>query len=216
MKNSVLLAATLALPFATRAQNANDHGAGTYARFEAGISIVEDIEGFYEDPITPRLDFDLSLDPGVRTDFAPGYLFCRYFGVELNTGFIWNSVDSFETASGNIPVAGDLLQIPIFGNVLLQYPTSISLTPFVGAGGGGSYIRLDFDDSPGEAGDDFFPAFQLFGGLRYNLDPGMSVDLTYKYMYLFSEDEESIFTGETSGLGDVTTHSISASVTFSF
>ena len=216
MKNSVLLAATLALPIVTHAQNPDDHGAGTYARFGAGIAIVEDIEGFVDDPVNPRLDYDLTLDPGVRVDFAPGYNFCKYFGVELNTGFIWNSLDSIDTAAGSISVDGDLLQIPIFGNVILQYPTPVNLTPFIGGGGGGSYIRLSVDDADDEAGDDFFAAYQLFGGIRYEIDPGMSVGLKYTYMHMFSEDEETLFTGETSGLGDLTTHSISAVVTFSF
>jgi opacity protein-like surface antigen len=215
MKTSVLLATTFALPFLAQAQDPN-HGAGTYARFEAGVAIVEDIDGFFDDPINSRLDFDLSLDPGVRVDFAPGYNFCQYFGVELNTGFIWNSLDGIDTSAGTIPVEGDLLQIPIFGNVILQYPTSIHLTPYIGAGGGGSYIRLDLDDVDGDAGDDFFAAYQFFGGVRYEIDEGMSVGLSYKYMYLFSEDEETLFTGESSGLGDVATHSISALVTFSF
>lgn len=216
MKTKIILASALALPLLAQAQNPDRNGAGTYARFEAGIAVVEDIEGFADDGINPRLDFDLDLDPGVRIDFAPGYNFCNYFGVELNTGFIWNSLDSFQTGSGSFRVEGDLLQIPVFGNIILKYPTPIQLTPFIGAGGGGSYIRLDFDNTPGEAGDDFFPAYQLFGGIRYELDPGMAVGLTYKYMHLFSEDEETLFTGESSGLGDTTTHSVSASVTFSF
>lgn len=216
MKNHFLLATTLAFPLLASAQDANDNGAGTYARFEAGVAIVEDIEGFADDGINPRIDFDLNLDPGVRIDFAPGYNFCRYFGVELNTGFIWNSLDSIQTDFGSLHIEGDLLQIPIFGNVILKYPTPVRLTPFVGAGGGGSYIRLDVDDNDGEAGDDFFAAYQLLGGIRYEIDKGMSVGLTYKYMHLFSEDEERFFTGESSGLGDTTTHSISAGVTFSF
>jgi opacity protein-like surface antigen len=215
MKNKLLLTSALAFPILASAQNPGPNGAGTYARLEAGVAIVEDIEGFVDDTVT-HIDFDLELDPGVRVDFAPGYNFCHYFGVELNTGFIWNSLDSLNTASGSIPVEGDLLQIPIFGNVILKYPTPIRLTPFVGAGGGGSYIRLDVDDGDSEAGDDFFAAYQFFGGIRYEIDDGMSIGLTYKYMHLFSEDEETLFTGESSGLGDTTTHSISAAVTFSF
>jgi opacity protein-like surface antigen len=215
MKNKLLLASAFAFPILATAQSPAPNGAGTYARFEAGIAIVEDIDGFVADTVN-RIDFDPELDPGVRVDFAPGYNFCHYFGVELNTGFIWNSLDSLNTSNGSIPIEGDLLQIPIFGNVILKYPTPIRLTPFVGAGGGGSYIRLDVDDNDGEAGDDFFAAYQFFGGIRYEIDEGMSVGLTYKYMHLFSEDEETLFTGESSGLGDTTTHSVSAAVTFSF
>jgi opacity protein-like surface antigen len=216
MKNYLIAVSSLALPLTINAQRADANDAGTYVRFGAGVAIVEDIEGFFDDLVNPRTEYDLTLDPGVRVGFAPGYRFCRYFGVELNTGFIWNSLDSIETAGGSFSVEGDLLQVPLFGNVILEYPTPAGITPFLGGGGGGSYVRLSIDDGDDEAGDDFFGAFQLLGGLRYEMDPGLSIGLMYTYMHMFSEDEETLFTGETSGLGDITTHSISAVVTFSF
>ena len=221
MKIKLLLASALALPLIASAQDAgvnvtiDGDGSGTYARFSAGIAIVEDIEGFVDNAIDPRLDYDLNLDPGVNIEFAPGYNFNRFIGVELNTGFIWNSLDKIQTSTGNFSIEGDLLQIPIMGNAVLRYPTPAGITPFVGGGGGGAYLRLSVDDDD-DAGDDFFAAYQLFGGARYDIDEGLSVGLIYKYTHVFSEDEETLFTGESAGLGDVTTHSISATVTFEF
>ncbi|HEX7860246.1 MAG TPA: outer membrane beta-barrel protein [Verrucomicrobiae bacterium] len=216
MKNKVLFASVLAFPLIVAAQDGEADGSGTYARFGAGIAIVEDIEGFVDTVFEPRLDYELNLDPGVRVDFAPGYNFNHYFGVELNTGFVWNSIDSIELEDGRRGRAeGDLLQIPMMGSVVLRVPTPIQLTPFVGAGAGGAYVRLENDDSD-EAGDDFFAAFQFFGGVKYEIDEVLSVGMVYKYMHVFSEDEETIFTGESAGLGDLTTHSISAIVSFNF
>ena len=100
------------------------------------------------------------------------------------------------------------------GNIVARIPTPMPLTPFVGAGAGGSYVRLS-DDEADEAGDDFFAAFQLFGGIKYELDEVMAYGLVYKYMHVFSEEEERIG-AESAGLGDITTHSISAVVTFRF
>lgn len=215
MKNKLLLACALALPMAAAAQDAEGPGAGTYVRFGAGIAIVEDIEGFFDSTFGSRLDYELNLDPGVRIDVAPGYNFNDFLGVELNTGFVWNSVDAIELADGRRgSVEGDLLQIPIMGNVVARIPTPMQLTPFVGAGGGGAYVRLSNDESD-EAGDDFFAAFQLFGGVKYEIDEVLGVGLVYKYMHVFSEDEETVGS-ESAGLGDLTTHSISAVVTFNF
>ncbi|MGZ8898878.1 MAG: outer membrane protein [Limisphaerales bacterium] len=219
MKNrpllSRLLAPLLAFPVLAHAQGENIER-GTYARFGAGIAIVEDIEGFAADLFNPRIDFDLNLDPGVRLDFSPGYNFNNFVGVELNAGFLWNSLDGFETSAGSISAEGDLLQIPVLGSVVLRYPTPAGLTPFIGAGGGGTYVRLDFDHDGQEAGDDFFAAYQLLGGVRYQIDEGLSMGLVYKYLHVFSEDEETLVTGESSGLGDITSHSISAVAVFEF
>jgi opacity protein-like surface antigen len=217
MNKKLLLASALALPLIATAQNNDGNGSGTYARFSAGIAIVEDVEGFADTPVDPRIDFDLNLDPGVNIEFAPGYNFNNFVGVELNTGFIWNSLDKIETSGGNIRIEGDLVQIPIMGNAVLRYPTPAGITPFIGGGGGGVYVRLSLDDDgDDDAGDDFFAAYQFFGGVRYQIDEGLSIGLLYKYLHVFSEDEETLITGESSGLGDLTTHSISASVTFEF
>jgi opacity protein-like surface antigen len=217
MNKKLLLASALTFPLMATAQNNDGNGSGTYARFSAGIAIVEDIEGFADTPVDPRIDFDLNLDPGVNIEFAPGYNFNHFIGVELNTGFIWNSLDKIETSGGNIRIEGDLLQIPAMGNAVLRYPTPAGITPFIGGGGGGVYVRLSLDDDgDDDAGDDFFAAYQFFGGVRYQIDEGLSIGLLYKYLHVFSEDEETLITGESSGLGDLTTHSISASVTFEF
>ena len=213
MKSSLLLAAVFAFPCLAGAQS---EGAGTYVRFGAGVSMVEDIDGYIADPFG-RLNFDLSLDPGVRVDIAPGFNFNEYFGFELNTGIIWNSLDAFEFEDGfSASVDGDLLQIPVLANLILRYPTPANITPFIGGGGGGVYERLSFDaPGPDESNDDFFAAYQLFGGVMFEIQENMNVGVVYKYLNVFSEDEAS--NGfETSGIGDITTHSISAFVNLSF
>jgi opacity protein-like surface antigen len=219
MKNTLLLATTLALPFAAAAQEGSEYS-GTYLRISAGVSQVEDLEGFVETPIDGRFNFDYSFDPGVRVDFAPGLNLNQYFAFELNTGIIWNGLDAVEAEGSSVSADGDLLQIPAMANLIAKYPTPIGLTPFVGAGGGGVYTRLSIGDVNNveidDSGDDFFGAFQLFGGLLYEVQEGLHIGAVYKFLHVFSNDEERLDSGERAGLDDLTTHSLSAVVSFDF
>jgi opacity protein-like surface antigen len=216
MKN-LLLATTLALPLTVAAQ---DYYSGTYVRIGAGVSQVEDLEGFVDTVIDPRFNFDYSFDPGVRVDFAPGLNFNQYFAFELNTGITWNGIESIEAGGESATADGDLIQVPILANFIAKVPTRIGLTPFVGAGGGGVYTRLSIGDVNGveidDSGDDFFGAFQLFGGLTFEVSEGIHLGAVYNYMHVFSNDEELSSSGDRAGLDDLTTHSISAMVSIDF
>ncbi len=217
MKNTLLLATALALPLTVAAQ---DYYNGTYLRIGAGVSQVEDLEGFVDTTIDPRFNFDYSFDPGVRIDFAPGLNFNPYFAFELNTGIIWNALDSIEAEGQSASADGDLIQVPALANFIAKYPTPIGLTPFIGAGGGGVYTRLSIGDvndvEIDDSGDDFFGAFQLFGGLTYEVTEGFHVGAAYKFLHVFSNDEERSSNGDRAGLDDLTTHSLSAIVTVDF
>ena len=219
MKNTFLLATTLALPLTIAAQDDNDYS-GTYVRISAGVAQVEDLEGFVDTTIDPRFNFDYSFDPGVRVDFAPGLNFNPYFAFELNTGIIWNALDSIEAGGESASADGDLIQVPAMANFIGKYPTPIGLTPFIGAGGGGVYTRLSIGDVNGveidDSGDDFFGAFQLFGGLTYEVSEGFHVGAVYKFLHVFSNDEEFSSSGDRAGLDDLTTHAISAVATIDF
>lgn len=211
MKSLLLLATALVFPSLVSAQTEGD--TGTYVRVGAGVSMVEDIDGSIDDLFNPELNFDLTLDPGIRVDVAPGYNFNQYLGLEFNTGIIWNSLDAFEFEDGFVGrVEGDLLQIPLLANITLRYPTPANITPFMGAGGGGVYARLSFDN-PGEDdySDDFFAAYQFFGGVMFQLQEDINIGVVYKYLNVFSEDEAS--NGfESSYVGDIVTHSLTAFV----
>jgi opacity protein-like surface antigen len=213
MKTRLVAAALLACPLIATAQSES----GGYIRLGAGLSLVEDIEGYSAD-FAATTNFELTLDPGLRFDVAPGYNFNRYVGLEFNTGVVWNTVDSIEVEDGrSISVDGTLWQIPFLANVILRYPTDIQLTPFVGAGGGGLLMGITVDNTDDievyDRADDIFAAYQLFGGLQYEITESLSLGLVYKYLHLFSEQEDPY---DTAGLGDITTHSFSAMVSFDF
>src|SRR5687768_8185289 len=212
MKTPLVAAAVVACPLIAAAQSES----GGYIRLGAGLSLVEDIEGYFEDFPDPRTNFELTLDPGLRFDIAPGYNFNRYVGLEFNTGVVWNTIDSIEVEDGrSISVDGTLWQIPFLANVILRYPTDMQITPFVGAGGGGLLMGITVDNTDDidvyDRSDDIFGAFQLFGGLQYEITESLSLGLVYKYLHLFSEQEDPY---DIAGLGDITTHSFSAMVSF--
>jgi opacity protein-like surface antigen len=220
MKTKLLLAVSLAFPLTMVAQDDNDYYDATYLRIGAGVSHVEDLEGFVDSAVAPRLNFDYSFDPGVRVDFAPGLNFNQYFAFELNTGITWNSLDGIEVGGQSQSADGDLIQVPILANFIAKVPTQIGLTPFIGAGGGGVYTRLAIGDVNGvevdDSGDDFFGAFQLFGGLTFEVTEGCHIGAAYNFMHVFSNDEEFSSNGDRAGLDDLTTHSITAIVTIDF
>src|SRR5688500_8587175 len=201
MKSTLLLATALAFPCLASAQTESNPGA--YVRLGAGVSMVEDIDGYVDDLFNPELKFDLTLDPGVRVDVAPGYNFNQYLGFEFNTGVIWNSLDAFEFEDGFVgPVEGDLVQVPLLANVTLRYPSSPNPAPFGGRGGGGAYARLSSDG--GGSSDDFFAAYQFFAGAPFELQDELNVGFVYKYLTVLSEEDASNGP-ERAGMGDIVT-----------
>lgn len=186
-----------------------------YLRTGVGVSIIEDVEEELSGVGAPET-YTFSLTPGVRVDLAPGYNVNNYLAVEFNTGVIWNGFDELEGPGGAVDLEGDLLQVPLLANVIGRYPIEdTGLVPFFGAGGGGvlQYVNIDRVggmDVDDDSDDDVYPAFQVFGGLLYQIAESWSVGLVYKYLYVFSGDDDDV-----PGLGrvesdDSRTHSISA------
>ena len=184
-----------------------------YFRSGVGVSIVEDIEEELRGP-GPTETFKFSLTPGVRLDLVPGYAVNDFLAVEFNTGAIWNGLDEIDGPSGSLELEGDFLQVPLLASVVGRFPIEdTGLIPFVGGGGGGVYQYLNIDRVGGTAvddsGDDIYPAFQVFGGLLYEMGENWSIGLVYKYLYVLSGEDEDV-----PGLGrlesdDTRTHSVS-------
>lgn len=199
---------------------------GPYFRTGLGVNLAEDLEGEITGVAgagpggtAGDVDFAYEFDPGVRLDLAPGVKLCPYFGLELNTGLIWNGIDSIKVSPGRASVEGDLLQVPIMGNAVLSH-TFGNIRPFIGGGGGGVYQYLSLDSIGGmqmdSSEDDVYVAFQGFAGVQYEIGDGASVGVSYTYMRALTEESGAVPGAEGGSVEDMDNHAISLSFLLEF
>jgi opacity protein-like surface antigen len=180
------LAAFLALPAA-----AADADSPWYWKVEAGANWAKDSD----------------LDIGFRTDAGVGYKFHKYIAGELETGFIYNGIDG---------VDGSLSHIPVLVNAVFRYDNSSKFVPYAGAGVGGAYSILSIDDGGIDDDDgDIVFAWQLFGGVRYNINDRTSVGIYYKYLGT-GDSSFSISGFGTAQANDVQNHTFGLNFTMKF
>lgn len=164
----------LVLPQSGRSQ-------GFYLNANAGVSLAEDVK--ISQFITPTPGAKFKLEAGPQFGVAGGYNFNDYVGAQLESGFIFNTVEN----SGSADAA--LSHVPMLVDVVLRYDKpDCKWVPYLGAGAGGdvSIITLDYVTAPGGAvvdgsGSAVVFAWQAFAGLRYRINPAMSVGAGYKY-----------------------------------
>src|SRR3974390_2956276 len=88
----------------------------------------------------------LKTDVGERFSLAVGYTL--YSGsqfdsaVQFETGVIHNSLKSLTFFDEESPADGDLYQVPFLVDLLYSFHLGPRLTPYVGVGGGGVYMRM--------------------------------------------------------------------------
>jgi opacity protein-like surface antigen len=187
-----------------------------YVRGDVGLAITDDMDTkFFPGAGSVSLD----LDPGMRFSVAGGALFGGFFGLEAETGFIFNDIDNIR---GFTDVDGWVSQVPFLVNAFFQYKNKTGFTPFGGAGVGGAWVGLFLDDatSPtvrldGEDADFVF-AWQAFAGVKFELNDNLSVGLIYKYLWTDDGHWDVEDTGQDIHFDGTHTHSFSAVVNYSF
>lgn len=160
--------ALLGLPQLGQSQN-------FYLDANAGVALADDVD--LRRFLVPTRGTELELDPGARLSVAGGYNFCPTFGVQLETGFIHNSVDG---SDGDMSLG----HVPLLADVVFRYDQPDSKwVPYAGAGAGGdlSIISLDHVGGVDGSDSDLVFAWQLFAGLRYKLNDNMSIGGGYKF-----------------------------------
>jgi opacity protein-like surface antigen len=187
-----------------------------YIRGDLGPAITEDADAdFFPGAGSVTLD----LDPGMRFSVAGGALFGDYFALEVETGAIFNEIDSI---TGFDDVDGYVSQVPFLLNAAFEFKNNSGLTPFIGAGAGGVAIGINLDEAEsatveldGSAGDVVF-AWQAFGGLKYEINENFSVGLVYKFFWGDDAEWEVDDTSQDIEFEGTRTHSISAMVSYKF
>jgi len=129
---------------------------------------------------------ELKLSPGLQFDLASGYRLTPWLSLEGELGFTFNSVDS--VGNWSYPNS-ELWQMLMMVNVVVEYPRG-PVVPFAGFGAGGVLSTLSFGNfydyygysSYDGAGNDFVPALQAFGGVRFQINEQWNLGVIYRFL----------------------------------
>jgi outer membrane protein OmpA-like peptidoglycan-associated protein/outer membrane protein W len=232
MKLRLALAAAtcLALPMAAHAQPVT----GPYISLEGGTSILNPINE-NESLISSNTGLDTSGKVLYKNSYAGagsvGYGFGDGFRVEISGDYLRNYASKVDSSSyGQFSnLGGHNTYGPMF-NVLYDANVGLPIFPYVGAGAGYQWAKLDSYNKVGgvvnASGTKGSFAFDVIAGLSYPISalPGLSLTLEYRFMMLTSSLNygESITggfppgspTGGTVKLGQESSHTFLAGVRY--
>jgi OmpA-OmpF porin, OOP family len=205
-------------------------GAGAHADFADRLYVTAAAGPAFAQNTTiqtpPFTGGQIDFDTGVRGDIAVGYNVCKAFAVELNTGVIWNSVNSIGgNTLSTYSAHADLYQIPLMVNGIYKIPLKGPFKPYIGAGVGAVVGVLDSSGVPGlyfptpggsqsfDATDTEF-AYQAEVGFNWQLGKHAEVGLAYKFLgtssFTWNANDTPL---KTDG---IFTHAVTASFTWCF
>ena len=129
----------------------------------------------------------VSYKVGASGDAAIGFAFNRYVGVDLQTGYTWARMSGVQNYNAN---GSTMANVPFLADLTLSLPIAHSkFIPYVGAGAGGSDSVFDAhsftepvsQNSVNDNEDNVVFAWQAFAGVRFQLNPKISVGLGYDF-----------------------------------
>ena len=184
-------------------------GAGPYFRLGVGPSFFENGQlTQFGGPVSSPVKYRT----GLASEAAIGYAFNKYLATDFELGFVSAEIDN---VPGYFSANSYIYNVPFLANVRLSYPIPRSIvTPYIGAGVGGADVIFDTDNFNDGADfvfgneNDVVFAWQAFAGLRFQLNPEMSLGIGYKYFA--TEDPTFTYPPDNFSVGfkGVKTHSI--------
>ena len=200
---------------------ADDPLVGLYFKADAGGNWTESTElREFFGPVAPgsRVEFDA----GPRFGATAGYDVLEFLGLEAQLGIYENEISSI---TGATSLHAWMVNVPFMANARLHLPSYYRVSPYVGAGVGGSTTILDSDHITindihlsGSDGNTVF-AWQAFAGVRFSITQHMGVSVEYRY---FESDPAHWHAGsfgtasDTVSFGKIQTHSVSAAFDWTF
>lgn len=200
------------------------------AAFNSNINF-KTVTGYADDELvdgynlTGSATSSLSVNPGIRFNFALGYRPVEWFAVEFAPGVIWNSLNTYSIqyqgnlvdSSGNpvdgaagslaLQTKGGYYQVPLVVNLVFRVPTDSPWVPYFGGGLGASYSYLNITNitySPfginqnisSTDGSCWSLAYQAIGGFDYQINENVSLGAKYIFMGTGNQN----FGGDLNGL----------------
>jgi hypothetical protein len=141
---------------------------------------------------------NFTFEPGFRFDVEFGYNIYDWLGVSLQSGVIYNALDTYDVSINGGPYTlsadGELLQVPIQLDGILRWPGATAFKPFIGGGIGAIWQQLDVNNftygTSNIQANYCRSAFQ-FGfngqvGANYTVSPGVDFYGVFKLLGAFT------------------------------
>lgn len=127
----------------------------------------------------------VQFDPGIRGEIAVGYNINKHFAAEIESGLMWNSVDSIAGNSGSsLGYRAEIYEIPTLVNFIYR-PLHGKFQPYVGIGAGVAATIFDSSNiplySPSFSDTDWTFAYQGEIGFKYAICSSTDLGIAYKF-----------------------------------
>jgi opacity protein-like surface antigen len=201
----MLASGVLALATAAQAQGQTNR---LYLNAGAGVVIQQSVNIKGGDKI--------EFDRGFRFDAGLGCRCAKYLSAEIETGVIYTGIDKI----GGITVSSygggaNLYQVPLVAGLVYRPSSQCPFKPYIGLGVGGVATVVDLKTPLGNVNDaDFAFCYQCMAGVKYDL--GKRVELGLAYKFLGTTDHRWADQGVTLDTQRTMSHSILATLTWSF
>ena len=225
--NLLATVATATLFLACAQANAEDavpgNSHGLYVSVFGGESYPENVQADIAFP-SKHWTYDL--------DLKTGYLFGGAVGmnvtdmirgeVELSHSTSKTNGETHLSDSGSFGAGstrGDMSATYLLANVWMDVNNDTPFTPYVGGGAGVGWAdgNAVFRSGPqGYDGVDMGFAFQLGGGVKFDLTDRIALDVGYRYKSILNVDFDEVTTGSVYKNADVNSHNVQLGLTYSF
>ena len=224
MKNSLLTAVSAAaVLLSISASTATAQSGGWYFSVFGGANFLEDTDfGIAGGTITNDYDTGFLVGGAVGYDF--GAITGGPFGVRVEgeLSFRENDIDehSINGAPGVPGSDGDTSAFAGMVNLLLDFDVTSGFSIYGGGGIGAANVDFDDHSIPGLVAmndDDTRFAYQLIGGIGYEISPNWVVDVQYRYFRVDNVDLTStVATGAVGSSTDYESHSVLGGIRWRF
>jgi hypothetical protein len=131
----------------------------------------------------------ISYNPGYRFDLSAGGDINPWVAVEINGGYMWDSIDKVGTQSlSSEGEKADFYSFPLLGNLIFKIPNPTPLVPYFGVGGGAVVSIFHFRSATDNySPNDVEPAVQGQAGVNFILCRNASLGVSYKFLATLDE-----------------------------
>jgi opacity protein-like surface antigen len=156
---------------------AGAEGNDMYVELQAGPTFPED-----SDLSQGGQSGELTYDTGFNVGGAAGIRFLDVGRAEVALSYRQADTDRLKQF-GSTPVSGDVGLFTSMANGYIDIPINLPVTPYVGGGIGVGVVMADFRANGNKVDDDDTQfAYNLMGGLIYQLQEDVAVRVGYRYL----------------------------------